>query len=84
MSFRVNKSSPESPPTAVIMPATFSERPGWSRPHPGQGYLVGFEVVSRMGERRSLAELSRLSGEGLRQEIVGTLGELAGTAICTR
>lgn len=37
-----------------------------------------------MGERRSLAKLSRLSGEGLRQEIVGTLGELAGTAICTK
>lgn len=51
---------------------------------PRAGYLVGFEVVSRMGERRSLAKLSRLSGEGLRQEIVGTLGELAGTAICTK
>ena len=51
---------------------------------PRAGYLVGFEVVSRMGVRRSLVELSRLSGEGLRQEIIGTLEELAGTAICTR
>ena len=40
---------------------------------------MGFEVVSRMGERRSLAELSRLSGESLRQEIAATLSELAGT-----
>jgi hypothetical protein len=51
---------------------------------PRAGYLVGFEVVSRMGERRSLAELSRLSGEDLRQEIAATLSELAGTAVCTR
>jgi hypothetical protein len=51
---------------------------------PRAGYLVGFEVVSRMGEGRSLAELSRMSGEGLRHEIAATLSELAGTAVCTK
>lgn len=51
---------------------------------PRAAYFIGFEVVSRMGERRSLAALSHLSGVGLRQEIAATLGELAGSAVCAR
>lgn len=49
---------------------------------PRSGYLVGFEVVLRMGESRTLSDLSRLSGDELKREIAATLSELTGSAVC--